>query len=704
MDPTLDLDKDQSSAATLPSEPAHAEPESHDDSESAAQADETKPAPQNGSLGEADGQAEEPEWQQLARTLTISAEAKPPEAKLQDLLTDNAGFYQRWHGSTEGLKNRTVESVLNSLCYHMIAGCWSDQEITDTLVSFSVSKGRQPGLAEHHATRIVKMRSLVEANARKAENRQEREESKNTKDSSKSDGSDKTDSESRAEIMFGTLRARIKKEGGQFLRDDDGQFHLVLKDRRIPLKADADNYSLARLMLDTCNSSTLPPYARSAIQRLQVYADEKVGGMRLQRFSALSPDGKRVYVPTAGGQLLRIAADGITEVPNGKNEDDVWVEHPCDEPLRYNNSDPQAGLKLFERWVVDNQACAQEEMKLFVAIAEGLYPYIRAVCLNRLIVVHVGAAQQGKTSGAQRFTRLHGLGDVKGDYSVAALAALGDNGLLVLDNREQANLTNSLIDFLLFLATGAVRGRSTADGRLRESRSGRPVGVVTSIEGVFRDELQKRCIEVEFKVSGENIGRSHIERQINGHRHEMLSGLMHVLRLYFEIAAENRPTPNPIPKFEEHFLALCNLLRAYGEAAGNPEGWAEDIIGRWAEILSQREPDENELEQPLIRVIDVAAAGELPEPSLVLDITHDGKQGRLLVTNGTTLRTGLQGLRLLDLALPRTAQGLTRRLRSSDFVSIAVLDDENAPEIPELRRSAGQRAIGIFQPYPEPDE
>jgi len=81
--------------------------------------------------------------------------------------------------------------------------------------------------------------------------------------------------------------------------------------------------------------------------------------------------------------------------------------------------------------------------------------------------VLIGPTQQGKTSGVQRFTLLHGLGLVKGDYTVGALAGLGDIGLLVLDNKEQANFTQELIDFCLFLATGAERGRSQVDGRLR---------------------------------------------------------------------------------------------------------------------------------------------------------------------------------------------------------------------------------------------
>ena len=707
MDPTVD---DGQPVEANPSRgAAPAAPESNADGESAAQADETASASQDGSSGQEDGQAEELEGKALADTLIVDPEAQVNEALLKTAFALHPKFEERWKGSSKGLKGGP-QSWDYSLCYYMLYAGWQPQQIVDGLVAQRrLYRKDPPGIAKYYAKVIADTRPRVARNKERAEKRKQEEQSG---DGSQSKGSDKTDSESRAAAMFGQLRKSIDQKNGQFLRDADGDYHLVLEGRRIHLVEGPKNYRLAGLMLETCDSSTLPPSARSAIQRLQVHAANATGQMRLEKFSALSSDGKRLYVPIASGKLLQISAEGITEVPNGKNEDSVWVEHPgknpddqsSGKPLQFSDADPKTGLELFEKYVVDTQACAQEEMKLFVAMAEGLYPYIRAVCLNRLIVVHVGAGQQGKTSGAQRFTRLHGLGAVKGDYSVAALAALGDNGLLALDNKEQANLTNSLIDFLLFLATGAVRGRSTADGRLRESRSGRPVGVVTSIEGMFRDELQKRCIEVEYKVVGGMKKRAPIERDIDKHRDEIGSAHMHVLRRYMAIAAEDRETPNPIPAFEEHFSALCNLLRAYGEVGGKPEGWAEDIIGRWAEILSQREPDENELEQPLIRVIDVAAAGELPEPSVVLDITHDDKEGRLLVTNGTTLRTGLQGLWLRDLVLPKTAQGLTRRLRSSHFVSIAVLHDENAPEIPELRRRAGQRAIGIFQPYPEPDE
>jgi hypothetical protein len=104
--------------------------------------------------------------------------------------------------------------------------------------------------------------------------------------------------------------------------------------------------------------------------------------------------------------------------------------------------------------------------------------------------VHQESTQQGKTTGAKRFILLHGLGDVTGDGSVAALANEPDQGLLVLDNKEQTNFDKRLIDYCLFLSTGGTRKRSSSDGTsTRSTNTFRPVGVITTIEGVFKAEL-----------------------------------------------------------------------------------------------------------------------------------------------------------------------------------------------------------------------
>ena len=99
------------------------------------------------------------------------------------------------------------------------------------------------------------------------------------------------------------------------------------------------------------------------------------------------------------------------------------------------------------------------------------------------------------------------------------------------------------IDYLLFLATGAERGRSQADGQLRVGRT-RPVGVITTIEGIFKAELRKRCVDVQYGVPGPRLPRAPIEREIKERRHEIGSAMMAVLGRYLEIKDDRRETFN----------------------------------------------------------------------------------------------------------------------------------------------------------------
>lgn len=91
---------------------------------------------------------------------------------------------------------------------------------------------------------------------------------------------------------------------------------------------------------------------------------------------------------------------------------------------------------------------------------------------------------------------------------------------------------------------------------------------------------------------GQRLPRLTIEREIKQRRHEIGSALVHVLRRYIEIKDEPIHGACPVPDFEEHYTALCNLLRAYGEVAGKPEGWAESIIAAWGRALVDSEPEE----------------------------------------------------------------------------------------------------------------
>jgi len=484
------------------------------------------------------------------------------------------------------------------------------------------------------------------------------------------------------------LTRHFADRNGRYLRDENGGLHVILEGRRISLECRDDNHPLVNLMIEVCDVSTLSQAAKAAIQRIRGEAYVKAGKMRFRKFSAMSNDGERLYIPVDDGNLLRIADGEAKVVPNGDNEDELWIEHPFSAPLKYSEDhDVQQGLADFERLLVDTQACSDPSMRWFVAMNAGFFPFIRDVCPARMIQQSMGPSQSGKTSGATRFTLLHGLGDVQIDTTVATLGNLGDIGLLVLDNKEQANFTQPLIDFCLRLATGGERGRSHSDGRVREQGQGRPVAVITTIEGVVKPELQARCVQVQYVVRGDRLTRSEIEREIKRSRDKIGSSMVQVLNLY-QVNRDQAPVPNPVPTFEEHFRALCDLLRAFGALAAKPDEWSEEIIAQWDEVIRGTEDEEDDLEHPINRVLQEIVNTE--------DATYKGKTGKLYLTEAAELLTALQKLNIRDIQLPKNPNGLSRRLNSNRFQSFEFLKTDT-PGLSGLKRTGTKRPIGFFK-------
>jgi hypothetical protein len=497
------------------------------------------------------------------------------------------------------------------------------------------------------------------------------------------------------EKLSKTLIAYIDAKGGRYLNDETGTLHVILGGKRIALDGNRENDALAKLMLDACMVSTLFGGAQVALQRLRVHAREYASRFRFRRFSAMSGDGTGIYIPIAGGELLLVKADGIREVPNGENADHFWLEHPNTAPLHYSENSAWHALQHFERLVVSTQACIDPAMRWFVAVNMALFVFVRDSCPARFLMELIGPSQPGKTTGAERATRLLGLGQVKGDFSVATLGNVGDIGLLALDNKEQANYSQPLIDYLLFLSTGGDRGRSYSDGRVRVIDTGRPVGVITTIEGVVKSELQNRCVEVQYgSTEAIRLQRGPIEREIESWRHHIVSGFVLVLMRYLQIRDECRRSPNPLPNFEEHFTAVCDLLRAYEDVAGKPEGWSEAIIAKWDKTIRAVEKDDDDLEHPISRVLRESRS----DFDKVQSFKHLGKQGTLYITQADTLRTLLQKLNIRDLQIPK-ANGLSRRLNNARFRGFTYLPTGNLGSS-DLRRKGHMKPIGFFVPDP----
>ena len=461
---------------------------------------------------------------------------------------------------------------------------------------------------------------------------------------------------------------------------------------------------------------------RAICQHVAVLGSQQAAHMRLAKFSAVSNDKRRLYLPIAGGDLLEITAEGLNRVPNGGNTSSIWLEHPQEKPPKYlPDCNVREALADFERLCVETQACAPASRWL-VAMHESLMPYVRDCVSARMLVEHIGPSQHGKTSGAQRFTVLHGLGEVLGDVSTAYLRNNCDGmGLMVLDNKEQANYGQDLISLLLFAATGARHGRSTQDGLAREM-SDRPIVVLTSIEGLYKQELQKRtiCIPYGGALQEAHRDRDYIEEQIELRRDLMVSGLCHVLREFLSMKPEQvderlRKLPvNPWPEFQGYVRVLARLLYAYATLRGSPLTWADEILSGWFQTLgtasAEREDDviETHVQQALdlyeaIRAkkesfVEVSPASEMLFSAIqrVPNYPHKVKRGTLYITNASRLLSAMRSNNIGIKDLPKNATGMGKRLESGQWAMLQVVKEDDDKQL--LRRTSGQRKLGIFRP------
>jgi hypothetical protein len=514
----------------------------------------------------------------------------------------------------------------------------------------------------------------------------------------------------------------VLDNGGEFIRSGD-RVYILTGGKRILVSPDFNNHAYARIQIKFAGVGTAEHKGRAICQYVAVLGSQEAANMRLAKFSALSKDRTRIYVPIEGGDLLEITAQGLNRVPNGANADSLWLEHPQEKPLKYlPDCNVREVLVDFERLCVETQACAPASRWL-VAMHEGLMPYVRDCVSARMLVEHTGPSQHGKTSGAQRFTILHGLGEVLGDVSTAYLRNNCDGmGLMVLDNKEQANYGQDLISLLLFTATGARYGRSTQDGSAREM-SDRPIGVLTSIEGLYRQELQKRtiCIPYGGALQEAHRDRDYIEEQIELRRDLMVSGLCHVLCKFLSMKPEQvderlrkLPSKNPWPEFQGYVRVLARLLYAYATLRGSPLTWADEIISGWFNTLGaasvEHEDDviEMHVQQALelyeaIRAkkesfVEVSPASEMLFSAIqrAADYPHKGKLGTLYITSAARLLSAMRSNNIGIKDLPKNAIGMGKRLESGGWAMLQVVKEDDDKQL--LRRTSGQRKIGIFRP------
>ena len=538
----------------------------------------------------------------------------------------------------------------------------------------------------------------------------------------------KTQKNSReAQYYSDLLNKFIANKAGVYVQGDDGEFSVIIDGKRVALNYETDNYELNGLLLKVCKITLHDQITRSVVLRLIQVAHAAAGKFKLRKFSAMSPDQKQLYVPLKdSAKLLCVTAHGITIVPNGTNEDAFWIEHPNLDPeaeaLDYVAGDPKPGLAEFERLIVSRMATRTPEMAWFLAMEEVLFTFVREINHDRIIVWHEGPKGSGKTTSARACCYLFGL-DATGDTTAPSLNRLGDCGLLVMDNKEGLNFTPGFTGFVVYLATGTLSLRAQGDGYKVRNRH-RPVGVITSIEGPDKPEVQDRMVEVSFNAHERDRSSFDTDAhklEIRQHRHLIVSALMHVLRRFMETAQQRDiQVPASVARFSNNFRTLVSLLTAYAEVSEKPAGWIEQIVAVWARILEDREEGGDEfsfLIEKFLRAVNTASNNATNEFEAAFSsdtfmqeivesgsktVSYRGQTGSLIVTTAAQLLQWLQDKEPFNKTISKMSpSAFGKRLRNLTLPSgCRVLNSDEEPEL--LPRKKKQRFIGFFEPIEDP--
>ena len=166
--------------------------------------------------------------------------------------------------------------------------------------------------------------------------------------------------------------SKLEKEKGKFLRDEDGGFFIELNGNIISLcdTPGRENLALDELLSTQYLPGTSSPAGRYTVRWLKILAARETKNTSvLRRFSALSKDEQRLYVPVTGG-LLRISATGIeTGIKSGDNKDRIVLElAEGQQPFSFGHADPREGLEIFEKLIVDAQAVIERAMAWLLAM------------------------------------------------------------------------------------------------------------------------------------------------------------------------------------------------------------------------------------------------------------------------------------------------------------------------------------------------
>jgi hypothetical protein len=528
-----------------------------------------------------------------------------------------------------------------------------------------------------------------------------------------SDPNDKTrKTEERASTLAGLLvRQEIEPNGGKWATTDTGALVLILNGTSISF-ADED-HSIDDLLDKIACPGTLSPVCRLVKKYLERYGKLKTKGLAKIRqavFSAMSADYERIYVPVVDGLLL-VSKDGVQTVADPLNNTDNVLVTPADgqTPFKFIDELPAEGLRLFENLAIDVQTVPTEEIRWLAAMQEMFFPFVRDEYTGeRMIVIHQGDSDAGKTASEKPFVALHGFSEPIVKVTPARLYQLGAlSGILFVDNQEDKNITAGVEDALIAMASGGAK--ETANSQY--SGKVRPIISITTIESVSKPELENRRVEIRHEVKPEDERKAFSvddhKKKVLAARDRMMSALMHVLAEFKRRSSQVENVPTGALKFSDNYRVLCRLLRAYETVAQKPTGWAEKVITGWQYYLGEKAAYAST--EDLAYVIQQF----VKEQIWGSDVENGASKNKdvIEVSEGILVRTVAAEFfawaqkKGYGKQVPDRSTALGRRLSGVNMESIRVLREQNLTRdselFPHLKHKDDQKFIGFLKLHPD---
>ncbi len=480
----------------------------------------------------------------------------------------------------------------------------------------------------------------------------------------------------------------------RFVQNDDTAS--IILPGRAPIPIDTTSNDYTSLQHQHTGIGTIEQRGRVVAQRVLLKVLKRADSMQMVQFS--HADEHRVLIPVEGGKVLRIHPEGFELVENGTEK--VWVEHPRGKPYRWEpEADPSKGLEKFDELLVKTLAMPKQSMLAVLGVTLGVLPLVRHKAPTRPVVEASGQSGHGKTTGTRRFLKLHQLGDVQGDYSLAQAKRDGDVGLIIRDNVETINLNRSIEDFFLFGATGGDYAR-VGVGRI----TAYPVIGVTTVEGIGRrPETNRRLIRFDFQRGTSSLSESSILEEINKNRALIFRGLAEVMKCVLADQGA-QPKVTPMPDFPEFCGLVHRTLRAFETIGVKPAGFADGVFEDWNKQQSGNVDDSagqypRLLEKLITRRDGPDAFHSLRESiTETVDYNSGSNQGRVFVATPTAWLSALKEIasKEHDVSLPSTPEGLRRRLKAlkpaHGFILLTENDDKDL-----LGRRGSRRSWGILE-------